>query len=94
MKTDDQNRIDAFISAYRRGDMFTQARLLHEEWALLAVAWRRNPIRHLIFGLALALAFQLLREVTGGPLLLDIVGSMALVWYGGKTIFETLRKSC
>ena len=94
MKKDDQDRIDTFMSAYRRGDMFTQARLLHEEWELMVAIWSLSPIRHLIVGLALAFAFQLLRQATGGPPLLDVVGLMALIWYGGKTIFETLCQSC
>lgn len=94
MKKDDQDRIDTFMSAYRRGDMFTQARLLHEEWELMVAIWSLSPIRHLIVGLALVFAFQLLREATGGPPLLDVVGLMALIWYGGKTIFETLCQSC
>lgn len=92
MKQEDKDRFEAMMRACRRGDAFTQMRLVHDELALLAGAWSRNPLRHFVFGLVLAFAFQQLRVLADGPLLLDLVGLAALVWYAGRTVFENFRK--
>lgn len=92
MKQEDKNRIEAMMSAYRRGDVFTQVRLVHEELALLADVWSRSPLLHLVFGLVLAFAFHQLRVLADGPLLLDLIGLAALIWYAVQAVFENFRK--
>lgn len=90
MAQEDDERMVAFKRAWMRGDVISMMRLAVEEWELFKKVWADSPLRHLVFGIVVAIVFRVVREISQGPFLLDVLGLIALVWYGSRTVFEIL----
>jgi len=89
----DTERDEALFAAIRRGDIFAMARLTSEEWSACRALWATSPLRHLVLGFAIALTLRVFREAFNGPIAIDLLGLIALLWYGGKTILAIIRPS-
>jgi len=85
-----EKRFSAFKAAWLRGDALSMARLTREEWVACNRVWATSPLRFILFGFVVALVLRVFREIVDGPLVIDLVGLVAFLWYSGRTILALL----